>query len=271
MNETIKTITNHVSVRRFKATPLSDDLLEMLKEAMRRGPSSSALQTYTIVLIQSPETKKTLQKYAGQQAFIMECPLVIVACADLRRVQNITLTRDYPYRASDLRTFITSIEDLTIALQNASLAAQSLGLGTVMLGGVLNGSREIAALLTLPQRVVPILGLCMGYPAEDQVDMELRPRLPRQVVFHEERFSLTDSGEQELLTQHDAEVVARRYYEGRRIPITAVSRVQTKDNVPDTAYGWTEHVARKQSRLWWEDASSKLYDDLWALGVDITG
>jgi nitroreductase len=162
MNETINTITSHASVRRFKATPLAADLLELLKEVMRRGPTSSALQTYTIVFIQSLEIKETLQKYAGQQAFITESPLVIVACADLRRVRNITLTHGYPYRASDLRMLITSIEDLTIALQNASLTAQSLGLGTVMLGGVLNGSSEIAALLTLPRRIVPVLGLCVA-------------------------------------------------------------------------------------------------------------
>jgi hypothetical protein len=100
--------------------------------------------------------------------------------------------------------------------------------------------------------------------------LEPRPRLPKHVVFHEERFLLTESEEQELLMQHDAEVVARHYYDGRRIPVTAISKTQTKDDVTDEAYGWMEHAARKQSRLWWHEATPKLHADLRALGLDLT-
>lgn len=269
-NPTITTILAHRSVREFTDEPLSNGTIDILREAMQRGPSSSALQTYTVILVDDPEQRKRLQPHAGGQDFLAQCPLFIVGCADLRRVRNVTDERDYTYRASDLRILLSATEDLTIAMQNGSLAAQSLGLGTVMVGGVLNGSREIHQLLHLPQRVVPLLGLCVGHPVSDPRDWEARPRLPSRVTFHRNRFSLSDEEERLLLKQHDRQVMERGYYDGRRIPYEAIQNDELADPVADASYGWTEHVARKQSRLWWETAGPKVHADFAAMGLELT-
>jgi FMN reductase [NAD(P)H] len=237
---------------------------------MRCGPTSSALQTYTVIFVQDPILKQTVQKHAGDQSYISEAPLFIVACADLRRVQNITKEREYPYRAHDLRVLISATEDLTIALQNASLAAQSLGLGTVMIGGVLNGASEINQLLNLPERVVPILGLCVGYAASNQQGLPPRPRLPREIVFHYDNYNLSEEDERALLQKHDRDVIDLGYYHNRHIPLSAVYAASPNDPVSDREYGWTEHVARKQSRQWWLGATPKLFHDLLKLGLDLT-
>lgn len=267
-NAVAATILAHRSTRAFRPDPLSPEQLELLLQALQRGPSSSMLQTYTVVLVRDPERKRTLAELCGGQRWIEACPLFVVGCADLARVRDITAQRGHPYRADDLRGLLAATEDLTIALHNASLVAQAAGLGSVMIGGVLNGAREIADLLALPPRVVPLLGLCLGRPAE--APSPLRPRLPRALVVHEERYALTVEQRDALLHEHDRELRARDYYRGRRIPIGAVrAEPPIPDPVPEEAYAWQEHVARKQARLWWRQAGPKLRADLAALGLEL--
>lgn len=269
-NDTIQTLLSHRSVRAFSDEPLPAGVEATLREAMRRGPTSSALQTYTFVFVHDRAIRARIRPWAGDQRWVEECSLLIVACSDQRRVENVTTARGYPYRASDLRILVSSVEDLTIAVHNASLAAQSLGLGTVMIGGVSNGAKEIHELLGLPRRVVPLLGLCVGVPAASQRDLEARPRLPAELVFHDDRYALTAEREAELLAEHDRAVVERGYYDGRRIDWDAVHASPAgPDPVSDEAYGWTEHVARKQSRTWWSRYGPKLLHDLEAIGLRI--
>lgn len=264
VNDTIATIVGHRSVRRFRPDAVPLEAQELIREAMRRGPTSSALQAYTIVFITDAAIRREVAGHAGDQAWVHACPLFIVACVDFRRVQLAAERRGYPYRADDLRALISSTEDVAIAVQNGSLAAQSIDLGTVMIGGVLNGSREIAGILGLPRRVVPLLGLCVGYA--DGEGGEPHPRLPVEIVFHRNRFELTPEREAQLLAEHDQDLCASGFLVPRRIPFSEIHE-GAADPIPDGAYGWTEHVARKQSRSWWLQAGRKLRADLAALGL----
>lgn len=258
-----KTVLSHVSTRSYRPHPIPEAFLDLLCEAMRRAPSSSALQTRTFVLITDPDVRESVRLFAGGQSCIAECSVFIVGCIDLRIVDGAVAERGYENRSGDLRLLITATEDVAIAQQNASLTAQSLGWGTVMIGGVLNGTRQIAQLLGLPPRVIPVLGLCVGHSADPL--QALRPRLPLSLVFHRDRFNFDADREARLLAEHDREVVERGYYDGRRIGWREIGGVGC-DPVPDAEYGWAEHVARKHARLWWERATPDLVADLRALG-----
>jgi FMN reductase (NADPH) len=261
-NAVLATIAAHTSVRRFSATPVAEGDIESIVESMRRAPSSSALQTSTFVLVTDPAQRAQLRPHAGDQEWIEACPLFIVGCIDLRRLDDAVSRRGHIDRSGDLRLLISGTEDVAIALQNASLAARSLGYESVMIGGVLNGTREIAGTLRLPHRVIPLLGLCVG--RSDVPRQAPRPRLPVELTFHRDRYALDPERERAALAAHDAEIVAQGYYVGRRIPASAVGL--TTEHVGDDAYDWSEHVARKQARTWWLDATPKLRADLAALG-----
>lgn len=263
----VQTIVTHSSVRSFRRDPLPAEHLEVMREAMRRGPSSSALQTYTVVFVTDPALRERVAVFCDGQRWVVDCGLFVIACSDHRRVALAAHERGYPYRADDLRMLISSTEDVAIAVQNASLAAQSVGLGTVMIGGVLNGTREIAAELALPPRVVPLLGLCVGFPAAAGSDLP-RPRLPLAVVFHENRFELEHDRERDLIAEHDRELADSGFYAGRRIGYGEIGG-SGDDPTPDDQYGWSEHVARKQARTWWLSAGTKLRADLAALGLKL--
>ena len=265
--DVVTTVLTHASVRSFAADSVPEDVVAALEAALVRGPTSSALHSYAHVIVRNPERKRRIAQLAGDQPWIDRAPLLIVGCADLRRAREVTHTQGYRYTAHDLRMLISATADLTIGLQNASLVAQSLGYGTVMLGGVLNGSLEIAELLGLPARVVPLVGLSVGRPKGDRWPAP-GPRLPLPLVVHHERWTLDDEAERALLAAHDAVTRARGDFEGRRIPWSAMG-VGGDDPVPDGAYGWLEHTARKQGRATWVAQGAKVDVDLPAQGLRV--
>lgn len=263
------TVLTHASVRRFTADPVPEVVRLALEAALVRGPTSSALHSYTHVVVHDPERRRRLATLAGDQRWIAEAPLVVVGCADLRRAREIVHAQGYRYTAHDLRMLISATADLTVGLQNASLVAQSLGYGTVLLGGVLNGSLEIAGELGLPERVVPLVGLSVGRPADDRWPAP-RPRLPRRLLIHHEGWSLSAEEERALLAAHDAEARALGTYEGRRIPWAAMGR-GGEDPVAEGDYGVLEHVGRKQGRATWGPQGAKVDVDLPAQGLRVRG
>jgi FMN reductase [NAD(P)H] len=265
--DVVTTVLTHASVRRFAASPLPEDLVAALEAALVRGPTSSALHSYSHVIVRNPERKRRIAQLAGDQPWIDRAPLLIVGCADLRRAREVTHAQGYRYTAHDLRMLISATADLTVGLQNASLVAQSLGYGTVMLGGVLNGSLEIAELLGLPPRVVPLVGLSVGRPLGDRWPAP-GPRLPLSLVVHHEGWALDHESERALLAAHDAQTRARGDFEGRRIPWPAMG-LGGEDPVPDGAYGWLEHTARKQGRATWVAQGAKVDVDLPAQGLRV--
>ena len=267
--DVLRTVLTHASVRRFTTEPLPDDVVAALRAALVRGPTSSALHSYSHVLVRDAERRALLARLAGDQPWIAQAPLLIVGCADLRRAREVTHAQGYRYTAHDLRMLISATADLSVGLQNASLVAQSLGYGTVMLGGVLNGSLEIAQSLGLPPRVVPLIGLSVGHPAGGDWPAP-RPRLPLPLLVHEETWSLDAEREAALIDTYDATTRAEGTFEGRRIPWAAMGR-EGADPVEQGDYGWREHTARKQGRATWLPQGAKVDHDLPAQGLMVTG
>ena len=86
---------------------------------------------------------------------------------------------------SNIDTLIIGSHDVGICIQNATIAAESLGLGTVDIGGVRIKPIDIARELNLPKYVIPICGLCVGYPDDDP---GIKPRLPMSAVCFEGKY-----------------------------------------------------------------------------------
>ena len=91
--------------------------------------------------------------------------------------------------------------------QNAMTAAESLGLGGVYIGGIRNSIEAVTELLQLPQHVLPLFGLCLGWPADDP---QVKPRLPAALVVHENSYQPVDA---DILAQYDEQIAA--YYASR--------------------------------------------------------
>jgi FMN reductase (NADPH) len=110
---------------------------------------------------------------------------------------------------------MVAVIDAALAGQSAALAAESLGLGTVMIGGMRNHPQEVAEVLGLPEGVFVVYGLCLGWFEDKPVQ---KPRLPQESVIHFERYTPTDA---DTLTEHDQELAANYRSQGRRSPDAA--------------------------------------------------
>lgn len=185
MNETVAILQNHRSIRKFTDKPVTKEQLNAILLSAQAASSSSNMQAYSIIGVTDPELKKQLATLAGNQVYVSECPLFLVWCADLHRYkQAVSLHADTPV-TGNAENFIVATVDTALAAQNAAVAAESLGLGVVYIGGLRNNPAEVSRLLGLPQLVYPVFGMCIGTPDQEPLH---RPRLPREAVYHENQY-----------------------------------------------------------------------------------
>jgi nitroreductase len=213
----IDTLNQHVSIRRYTDEPVGDDILRMILNAARRSPTSSNVQAYSLVVVRNPETKKQLAALAGNQKHIEQCPVFVAICADITRLRQAAAMHGTTLAQNTENTMIATV-DAALAGMSLATAAESLGLGTVMIGGMRNQPAQVADVLHLPNGVFVVYGLCIGYVEEDKRPQQ-KPRLPENLIIHYEHYDTADTTPQ--LQAHDAELAAHYRSEGRETPDAA--------------------------------------------------
>jgi hypothetical protein len=117
---------------------------------------------------------------------------LLVWLADLSRLDRVAQRRGEASAANrSLEMFLVAAIDAALAAQNAVVAAESIGLGTVYIGALRNPPEDVAAVLALPPRVFPVFGLCIGHP-DAQRPSGVKPRLPQRAVLHREQYGAAD-------------------------------------------------------------------------------
>lgn len=188
-NDTMATLLAHRSVRAYSPDPVPAGTLEAMIAAAQSAPSSSNLQTWSVVAVDDKATRKRLAEIARGQRHIEECPLFLVWLADLSRLEELGHRRSAPTEALPyLECFMVAMIDAALAAQNATVALESFGLGAVYIGALRNDPTEVARLLGLPKNVMAVFGQCVGYP-DPARPAAVKPRLPQSVVLHRERYT----------------------------------------------------------------------------------
>jgi FMN reductase [NAD(P)H] len=213
--------------------------MQVIITAARSAPTSSNLQAYSIIIVKDEQRKERLAALSGNQNFIGEAPVFLLFCADIFRLKYVTTRQNYQFAAETLEMFLLSAVDASLALQNALVAAESLGLGTVPVGSIRNDPKAVAEELGLPKGVFAVAGLAIGYQRED-VRRGIKPRLPEQVTVHNETYSTTEL--EEHLKAYDQTMISRRTYDGRRVSLAG------EPEKHGIEYGWCEHTARRCTR-----------------------
>ncbi len=248
-NETIEVLLSHRSVRAYLTDPLPAGTLEAIVAAAQSASTSSNVQCWSVIAVTDPHTKAELAKVAGNQKHMEECPVLLVWIADLARTKMLGARHDYPTEATPyLESYTVAVVDAALAAQNATVAAESFGLGTVYIGAMRNNPERVAELLKLPANAFACFGLCVGFP-DPARPFNVKPRLPQRVVLHRERYD--SSLPQEAIDSYDATLAA----------------FQATENLPSS--GWTKAMKSR-----WRDAASikgreKLRGALIALGFKL--
>ena len=201
-NDHLSLLLSHRSVRGYRPDALPVGTLETLIAAAQSAATSSNLQAWSVVAVTDPDKKAALAVVAANQKHIEQCPLFLVWVADTSRnrrlgaQEGVTL-ETMPYQ----ETFLVAAIDAALAAQNATVAAESLGLSCVYIGALRNNPREVARIVGLPSGAFGVFGMCVGY-ASAAGATEVKPRLPQDVVVHREVYDTT--GEQAQRAAYDA-------------------------------------------------------------------
>jgi nitroreductase len=214
-------LLGHRSVRHFLPDALPPQTLERLVAAAQSAPSSSNLQTWSVVAVQSAESRARLAELTGPQPHLRTAPLVLAWLADLSRIARIAERSGSQAAGLDyLDTFLMAVIDAALAAQNAVLAAESLGLGTVYVGALRNQPEAVAQVLGTPAHVFPVFGLVVGHP-DPARPAAVKPRLPQSAVLHRERYQAPADSAAET-GGYDAEL--RRFQADQGLPAIDWSR-----------------------------------------------
>lgn len=205
-NEMTTLIQQHRSIRKFTAEPISNQVVDDIVTSGQWAPSSHHVQAYSIVVVKNQESKNKLAELTGNQSYVAECPVFFVICADFYRLKQASDKHGMPFEINEVENVLVGAVDAALVAQNMLLAARSYGLGGVMIGGIRNNPDQVAEQLELPELVIPIMGLCVGYPDQQP---EQKPRFSKNAVVHEERYSFNEAD----LERYDE--ITKAYYTKR--------------------------------------------------------
>jgi FMN reductase [NAD(P)H] len=186
MNETISVINDHRSIRDFEKRDIEESILKEIIIAAQSMPNSINGQQTSIVVIKDQEKRSKIAEYAGGQPWIEKAPVFLLFVADFYKT-------DVAAKKNNLEQVIhESIEgsivgsvDVGLNMGAAIIAAESLGLGIVPIGGIRNAPQRMIDLLELPNLTFPIAGLSIGYPKSKP---KKKPRLPLDTFRHNETY-----------------------------------------------------------------------------------
>lgn len=194
MNSVIDTILSHRSIRKYTGEPISKSDLDTIIQSGLAASSSSMLQVVSVIRVTDSDKRKALAHLAGDQAYVENAAEFLVFCIDYQR--HFELNNDVKPDFTEL--MLIGAIDAGIMAQNCLLAAESLGLGGVYIGGLRNCVNEVDELLGMPTHTAVLFGMCLGHPDQNP---ELKPRLPAKVIMHENQYQTLDHSDIEAYDQ----------------------------------------------------------------------
>jgi nitroreductase len=226
-NPTIKTLMNHRSIRKYTDEIPSKEMIETIVKAGQQAAFAGQLGS---VIISREKEKHPFG-----------APLYFIVCVDIHRMQKVMEKRNWKIVSSDAAMLLFGVQDACYMAQNLVIAAESLGLGTCYLGFVPFMANKLIQKYELPKKVLPLVGISVGYPAEDP---PVRPRYPLNFSCYEGKYpEFSDEQIERAMKQMDEGYLAQDYYNGGKLMIKLENnREETFDR---KTYSWTEHISRK--------------------------
>jgi nitroreductase/FMN reductase [NAD(P)H] len=224
-------IARHRVHRRFLSRSVAPELLRLLCACALSAPSKSDLQQADILLVRDKAKQGSIAALIPDMPWIAQAPAFLMFLANGRRLPQIAQMRGRPFPNDHLDLFFNAVADSAIVLATFMRAAAAVGLGCCPISAVRDQPRIVSELLGLPERVIPVAGLCVGWPAEAG---HVTPRLGLDVTLHEDRY-----GQGELARQIEA-------YDHRRAALWPYRRQRAPERWGHAAfYGWSEDKARQ--------------------------
>lgn len=182
-------LTNRGSVRDYLDKEVSNELLEDLLSQAAQSSNTGNMQTYSVVVTRDEEMKKRLAPLHFNQRMITTAPVVLTFCADFNLFTRWCKESNAEPGYDNFLSFYSASIDAVIWAQTFCVAAEAAGLGICYLGTTNYNPAEISEILELPELVVPVVTITVGYPAEKP---KVSDRLPIASLIHNEKYEVKD-------------------------------------------------------------------------------
>lgn len=208
-NPTLKTLLDHRSVRKFTNQKLTTAEVTTLIRAAQHAATSTFSQQYSIISVTDPTKLAALGAISGHH-WLEQAGHYFVFVADQYRNQQLApnnATTTANLHSTD--KLLAGIFDATLATEAVVTAGESLGLGSTIMGSILNDVPRVIDLLDLPELTFPVLGLAIGHPAETP---EQKPRLPQELMHFTNGYHRVTAADPQLVAYDQ---LIQAYYQQR--------------------------------------------------------
>jgi nitroreductase len=154
MNSEIAFIFSRRSVRKYQDREIPDTMITDILEAAMAAPSAVKRDPWHFIVIKNRETLRRIADLLPHGNMLAGAAAGIVVCGDINKAHD------------RLESYM--LQDCSAAIENALLAASALGLGACWLGVHPREDRirGLRHLFDLPENIVPVSGIALGYPGE---------------------------------------------------------------------------------------------------------
>jgi FMN reductase [NAD(P)H] len=181
------------SVRNFKDKQIPQEIINKLIDVANNAPSGGNIQPVSIITVQDAEGRKKLSEINEDQPWIKNAPLSMIFCIDFYRIKKWALLFNAEFKGENaLPHFLIAYADLMCAAQNAATLAESYGLGSVYIGTIQSSMDKAREYFMIPQYVLPMMALSMGYPKSIPPTI---PKLNRNAIAHREKYTALNNDE----------------------------------------------------------------------------
>lgn len=185
MNSIIRSLFERKSVRAFEKKDIDEETRRIILESACQAPTAGNQQLYTIINVTEQSIRDKLAVSCDNQPFIADAPMVLIFCADCKKWYDAYTSIGLSPRDLARGDLLLAVEDALIAAQNAVVAAESLGLGSCYIGDILENREYHKQLLSLPDKVLPVAMLVIGYPTAAAIERKKPERAPMEYIVHE--------------------------------------------------------------------------------------
>ena len=201
MNDTLKTILNRRSTRKYADTPITREEKNTILQAAMRAPTAGNMMLYSIIEVEDQVLKDKLAITCDNQPFIASAPYVVLFLADYQRWMDLfnwsgapqaCVEKGLQQRLPGEGDLMLACCDALIAAQTAVIAAESLGIGSCYIGDVMENCEQHREMFQLPQFTFPVCLLCFGRPYAARENPRLLKRFDRRFIVHQDRYQSVD-------------------------------------------------------------------------------
>ncbi len=165
----MEAIKNRRSIRRYKESPVPENLLKEVLNAARLAPSADNSQPWKIVVVRDEDVRSKLSAACNGQKFVLQAPVLLVVCG----IPEEAFQTVGGYMSSH-------VIDASIALDHLTLAAHACGLGTCWIAAFKED--KVRSMLGIPEDVRVVALTPLGYP-DERPERPSRKNLEELVVY----------------------------------------------------------------------------------------